>query len=115
MKDISPHHIKSNGQLDEELGIIKQVLNTTGFVETVPETPTVNRMLGSFERQWTKTANECNQRAAELEKAADELRRRANDLLDARSYLDDVQKSVLYEIESRNRAASLALVNPPKE
>lgn len=77
----------------------------------VPLTPSVDRMLSTFERQWVETANACIQRAEELEKAAADLRLRAADLHSACNYLQDVKQAVLFEIESRNRATSLALVN----
>jgi len=85
-------------------------------VKSLPQpTPTVDRQLSVFHRQWTATAEECEKRASDLETAAADLRKRAADLYAARNYLDDVKMSVLFEIESRNRALSLALVNPPKE
>lgn len=84
----------------------------TEVVQTEPNTPTVDRMLSTFDKQWTRTADDCIKRAQELETAAIELRKRAEDLLSARNWLDDVKQTVLFEIESRNRSASLALVNP---
>lgn len=82
---------------------------------TAEPPPAVDRMLGIYERQWTATAHQCELRAAELEVAAAELRKRAEDLYNARNFLDDVKQSVLFEIESRERAARLALVNPSGE
>lgn len=85
---------------------------TTHIIETSHDTPTVDKMLGAFERQWTRTADDCVERAAELEAAAAELRNRADAILRSREYLTHMKTTVLYEIESRNRAASLALVKP---
>lgn len=80
--------------------------------ETKVETPTVDRLLGNFEKQWITTAEDCTKRAEELEAAAADLRQRAMNLHSALDYLQDVKSAVVFEIESRNRAMSLALVNP---
>lgn len=77
-----------------------------------PETPTVDRMLDRFNKQWEETAMECVRRAEELEAAAVDLRDRAERLLSARELTAEVKGAVLFEINARNRAASLALVNP---
>ena len=85
------------------------------ILQQAEETPTVDRLLWRFEREWTNTADTCIKRAEELEQAALDLRKRADDLLSSRNFLNDVKQAVLFEIESRNRASSLALVNPTKE
>lgn len=77
--------------------------------------PKVEHTLSIFVKQWTNTAELCIKRAEELEKAADELRHRASNLQTACSYIEDVRGAVSFEIESRHRADSLALVNPPKD
>lgn len=82
-------------------------------IKTVaPETPRVDRMIATFEKQWTDTAAHCLARAAELESAAAELRQRAVDLHAACNYLHDVKQTSLYEIESREKVQSLMFVNP---
>lgn len=83
-------------------------------VELKHETPTVDRILKTFTDQWVKTADDCLRRAEELEDAASNLRERANILHSALDYANDVKATVDYEIDSRNRAASLALVNPSR-
>lgn len=79
------------------------------------ETPTVDRMMAKFSGQWETTAALCIERAGQLEDAATDLRQRAADLLDAVSLTRQMKETVIYEIEARNRAASLALVQPPPE
>lgn len=82
------------------------------IVETQPDTPTVDRMLARFNKQWEETAMECVRRAEELEGAALDLRERAARLLQAVELTAEVKGAVVFEINARNRAASLALVNP---
>lgn len=82
------------------------------IVQTQPSTQRVDRMLGAFNRQWLETAEACVKRAVELENAAADLRLRAEKLLSSRVFLDDVKDTVVYEIESRDRTASLMFVNP---
>src|SRR5438045_913324 len=79
------------------------------------ETPTVDRMMATFYNQWTMTADLCIKRAEELEDTAKELRHRAQELYNARDLTESVKETVIYEIQSRNRANSLALVNPKKD
>lgn len=81
-------------------------------LETQPDTPTVDRMLARFNKQWEETAAECIRRAEELEGAAMDLRERAQRLRDAQELTAEVRGAVVFEINARNRAASLALVNP---
>jgi hypothetical protein len=76
------------------------------------ETPTVDKLLARFNRQWEATAAECIQRAEELEGAAMDLRDRAKRLREAMELTAEVKGAVIYEINARNRVASLALVNP---
>lgn len=86
--------------------------NLEPIVETQPDTPTVDRMLARFNKQWEETAMECVRRAEELEGAALDLRERAARLLQAVELTAEVKGAVVFEINARNRAASLALVNP---
>lgn len=82
------------------------------IVELQPETPKTDRVLRALTDQWNKTADECIKRAEELETAAFDLRERANRLRQALTLADEVKGAVLYEIQARTRAATLALVNP---
>lgn len=82
------------------------------IVESQPNTPTVDRMLNQFNKQWESTAADCIQRAEELEGAAMDLRERAARLRQAVELTAEVKGAVIFEINARNRAASLALVNP---
>lgn len=84
----------------------------SGIVETQPETPYVDKMLARFNKQWEETATECIRRAEELEGAAMDLRERADRLRSACDLTAEVRGAVVFEINARNRAASLALVNP---
>lgn len=77
---------------------------------TEPETPTVDRMLDRFNKQWEETAMDCVRRAEELEAAAVDLRDRAEILLRAKELTNEVKGAVVFEINARNRAASLVLV-----
>lgn len=74
--------------------------------------PTVDRIMNRFDSQWRTTADACLQRAVELEEAAGDLRRRAEKLMAARELVDEVKGAVQFEIDARNRALSLVLVNP---
>lgn len=85
------------------------------LVETQADTPTVDRMLARFNKMWEDTASECIRRAEELEGAALDLRERAEKLRSALELTEEVKGAVLFEINARNRAASLALVNPNGE
>lgn len=85
--------------------------DNTQMVELTVETPTVDRMLATFNKQWEATAVECIIRAEALEGAALDLRERAQRLRDAVELTAEVKGAVLFEIDARNRAASLALVN----
>lgn len=89
--------------------------DNTKMVELQPNTPTVDRMLDKFNRQWAATAAECIKRAEELEDAATDLRERANHLHSVITLTGEVKAAVLFEIASRNRAASLTLVNPQED
>lgn len=89
--------------------------DNTQMIETQPETPTVDRMLQNFERMWNNTADDCIRRAEELEGAALDLRERAQRLRDAIELTAEVKGAVVFEINARNRAMSLALVNPNRE
>lgn len=112
MKDVTPHHIGNDlgAKLLEEA--MKVDTPQAKIVELRHDTPTVDRILRSFTDQWTKTADDCIRRAQELEDAAADLRKRANILQSALDYANDVKATVDYEIDSRNRVNSLALVNP---
>lgn len=102
---------KIYGSPDSQCPKCKGVNNPTQMVELTVETPTVDRMLASFNKQWEATAAECIQRAEELEGAAMDLRERAERLRGAIELTAEVKGAVLFEINARNRAASLALVN----
>lgn len=124
MNNMTHEHRVSDEQLESEMypattgATLGDILgNALGHLkESITQvpvaTPTVDRMLNVYDKQWSATAEQCLQRAVELEKAADELRQRADKLFNSRTYLDDVKTTVLFEIESRDRSASLALVNP---
>lgn len=86
--------------------------DNTRMVDLQPDTPNVDRMLERFSHQWNATAMDCIRRAEELEGAAMDLRERAQRLLDAIELTAEVKGAVIFEINARNRAASLALVNP---
>src|SRR6267154_3275992 len=75
-----------------------------GWTELKVETPTVDRMLAKFVAQWTKTADECIERAGRLEEEAADLRGRADKLRGACILSDEVKGAVMFEIESRIRA-----------
>lgn len=99
-------------------GTLKDILgpdydrDNTQMVELQAETPTVDRMLNSFNKQWEATAAACISRAQELEGAAMDLRERADRLRSAKELTAEVKGAVIFEINARNRAMSLALVNP---
>lgn len=78
----------------------------------IVETPRVDRMMSIFDTRWRTTADLCLQRAIELETAAANLRERADKLMAARDLVDEVKGAVQFEIAARQRADSLALVNP---
>lgn len=84
--------------------------DNTQMVELTVETPTVDRMLERFNKQWEETAAECVFRAEELEGVAMDLRERAAKLRSAKELTVEVKGAVLFEINARNRATSLALV-----
>lgn len=88
---------------------------TNEIIETQPDTPTVDKMLARFNKQWEATAAACIFRAEELEGAAMDLRERATRLRQAQELTAEVRGAVQFEINARNRAASLALVNPRRE
>jgi hypothetical protein len=85
------------------------------LVQTAPATPTVDRIMGRFSTMWRTTADLCRLRADELEKAAYDLRMRADKLDAAMELTAEVKGAVQFEIEARQRANSLALVNPSAE
>jgi hypothetical protein len=79
------------------------------------ETPLVDKIMDRFSNQWRSTAQACIARAEELEQAAAELREHAAVLNEAQYLLVDTASTVQFEINARNRAASLALVRPAEE
>lgn len=97
----------SNEKLYEQLA---GTIPTSMLVELQHETPTVDKMLDRFNKQWEETAMDCVRRAEELEAAAVDLRDRAERLLHARELTAEVKGAVVFEINARNRAASLVLV-----
>lgn len=110
-----------NNHVEVDTSVIEEMLqNRDVTVEKFPPiqqvpiaTPTVDRILERFTVQWRKTADDCVDRAKELEAAAENLRERALYLYScAEDYPDHVREAVRQEIEARHRAASLALVNP---
>lgn len=84
-------------------------------VGSVVETPRVDKILLPFDNMWRTTADLCLQRALELEAAAADMRMRADKLIAARELVDEVKGAVQFEIIARQRAQSLALVNPTDE
>lgn len=102
---------KIYGSPDSQCPKCGTVNNPTHIVETQPDTPTVDRLLARFNKQWEETAVECLLRAQELEEAASDLRDRARLLRQAMDLTVEVKGAVLFEINARNRAASLVLVH----
>lgn len=90
--------------------------DTISSIEELPlrtlavDTPKVDRMLAAFNNQWNATAADCLRRAEELETAATDLRDRAELLQRATHLTNEVKEVVLFEIQARERAFSLALV-----
>lgn len=77
-------------------------------------TTRVERILRPFDNNWRTTADLCVLRAQELEAAAADLRDRAEKLMAARVLVDEVKGAVQFEIDARQRADSLLLVQPSK-
>jgi hypothetical protein len=99
----------------------EQTMSNTSNVYEVPhiqelQAPvpsSVKRMTDGLVREWTQTMELCIKRAIELEDAASDLRDRAEKLRQGIETLpDEINGCVTFEINSRNRVAALALVNP---
>lgn len=113
MRDMSPatlgdiinHPSLKKDRDDEIMAAIETVL-------VGPETPAVDRMMAKFDHQWQTTADICIRRAIELEEEASRLRQQASYLLECCQLTQAVKDTVVYEINARNNAARLALVNP---
>lgn len=101
--------------LAEENKVVQSIEDAMAAALSPKTYPKVEATLSIFEQQWKNTAELCLFRAAEMEAAAAELRERAANLQGACTYIQDVRGAVSYEIESRTRADSLALVNPPSD
>ena len=90
------------------------ILNIPRIHQTEAPLPmSVRRMTDGLVREWTKTMDMCIQRATELEAAARDLRERAEKLrAGIETIPDEINGCVTFEINARNRANALALVNP---
>lgn len=85
-------------------------------IQELPAIPhQVEQLLAIFKKRNEDSAVVCIRRAEELEAEAKSLRNRAAILnQQAVQIPEDFGHAVSYEIDCRNRAAALALVNPPK-
>lgn len=107
-KDVEPHYLKKE----------QQFVDVDGTIPTVPKPlPThVTKFVREYTGVMNATMDACLKRAIELEDAADELRQKADRISGWIGTLPtDIEESVRFEREARERQLTLALVKPSHE
>lgn len=99
-------------QMRQIIGPDFEVDNTRQPLVLTEHNPRVEAMLTACTNVWETTADACMLRAKELREEAIDLEERARVLREGRSLITSVRDTIDFEIESRNRAASLALIKP---